>query len=204
MLPSARSASWCRQRRETAKYLSFPRFPTAQSPWPRTVPGGSSAAGTRAGSDTGALLGAAGIGVLALPTGRSGNSGGRLLVRRVRTSLEDVPRIGGLSVRRLPVVLGLSAVLLLAAGGPALADPPFGVSGSVTDQAGVLQGNDKAEIEQAIDDLRKNEGISEYVVFVSSFDGVNGEQWARQTAEQSGLGANDFLLAVAIGERHYG
>ena len=107
-------------------------------------------------------------------------------------------------MRRLPVVLGLTAALLLAGGGPALADPPFGVSGSVTDQAGVLSSGDKADVEQAIGDLLKNEGISEYVVYVSSFDGLNGEQWATQTAQASGLGADDVLLAVATGERHYG
>jgi uncharacterized membrane protein YgcG len=108
-------------------------------------------------------------------------------------------------VRRLTVVLGLTATLLLAAGGTALADPPFGVSGNVTDQAGVLSAGEKADIEQAIDDLRKNEGISEYVVLVDSFDGQNGKQWVAQTAEQSGLGANDVMLAVAVGgERHYG
>jgi hypothetical protein len=108
-------------------------------------------------------------------------------------------------VRRLPVVLGLTATLLLAAGGPALADPPFGVSGRVTDQAGVLSSSDKDRVEQAIDELQKNEGISEYVVLVDSFDGQNGKQWVAQTAEQSGLGANDVMLAVAVGgERHYG
>ena len=108
-------------------------------------------------------------------------------------------------MRRLSVVLGLMATLLLAAGGPALADPPFGVSGRVTDQAGVLSSSDKADIEQAIDDLRKNEGIGEYVVLVDSFDGQNGKQWVAQTAEKSGLGAKDVMLAVAVGgERHYG
>jgi len=112
--------------------------------------------------------------------------------------------IGGPSVRRLSVVLGLSAALLLAAGGPALADPPFGVSGRVTDQAGVLSSAEKNAVEQAIDDLQKNKGISEYVVYVNSFDGQNGKQWVAQTAEQSGLGANDVMLAVAIGERHDG
>src|SRR3954451_20157141 len=208
MLPSARSASWCRHRRETAKNLSSapvePRLPTAHAPWPRTVPGGSSAAGSRSGSDTGVSSEGRTAGRLLLPRSRAGNSGGPLLVRRVRTSLEDAHAHRRSSVRRLPVVLGLTAVLLLAGGGPALADPPFGVSGSVTDQAGVLSSGDKAEIEQAIGDLRKNEGISEYVVFVSGFDGLNGKQWVTQTAEQSGLGPNDVMLAVATGERHYG
>ena len=113
-------------------------------------------------------------------------------------------RIGGLSVRRLPVVLGLSAVLLLVGAGPALADPPFGVSGRVTDSAGVLSSSEKADVEKAIDDLQKNAGINEYVVYVSSFEGLNGKQWVAQTAQQSGLGANDLMLAVATGEKHYG
>ena len=78
-------------------------------------------------------------------------------------------------MRRLSVVLGLSAALLLAAGGPALADPPFGVSGRVTDQAGVLSSAEKNAVEQAIDDLQKNKGISEYVVYVNSFDGQKAE-----------------------------
>ncbi|HEV7186255.1 MAG TPA: TPM domain-containing protein, partial [Blastococcus sp.] len=107
-------------------------------------------------------------------------------------------------MRRLPVVLGLSAVLLLAAGGPALADAPFGVSGRVTDQAGVLSSSEKAQVEQSIDQLQKNAGISEYVVYVNSFEGLNGKQWVAQTAEKSGLGAKDVMLAVAVGERHYG
>ena len=107
-------------------------------------------------------------------------------------------------MRRLSVVLGLMAVLLVSAGGPALADAPFGVSGRVTDLAGVLSSADKDRVEQAIDELQKNEGLNEYVVFVDSFDGLNGKQWVAETAEQSGLGANDVMLAVAVGERHYG
>ncbi|MBW8765788.1 MAG: TPM domain-containing protein [Geodermatophilales bacterium] len=106
-------------------------------------------------------------------------------------------------MRRLSVVLGLLAVLLVGAGSPALADPPLGVTGRITDTVGALQG-DEDQVRQAIDDLEKNKGISEYVVFVSGFDGINGEEWARQTAQQSNLGPQDVLLAVAVDEHHYG
>ena len=107
-------------------------------------------------------------------------------------------------MRRLSVVLGLSAVLLLVAGGPALADPPVRCLRPGDRPGGCAQQQREAQVEQAIDDLQKNTGINEYVVYVNSFDGMNGKQWVAQTAEQSGLGANDVLLAVAIGERHYG
>src|SRR3954451_23143914 len=205
MLPSERSGRWCRHSCDTAKYRSSPRLPTAQSPTRRTVPGGRSAAGRRSDSVTDVSSALRTAARCPYPCGGSGNSGGPLLVRRVRTSWRTPRHIGGSSVRRLSVVLGLMATLLLAAGGPALADPPFGASGRVTDQAGVLSSSDKDRIEQAIDELQKNEGISEYVVLVDSFDGQNGKQWAAQTAEQSGLGANDVMLAVAVGgERHDG
>ena len=93
-------------------------------------------------------------------------------------------------MRRLSVVLGLPAVLL--ARRPAARPSPTrrsASSGRVTDQAGVLSAATKAEVEQAIDNLQKNEGINEYVVFVDSFDGLNGKQWVARPAEQSGLGA---------------
>ena len=106
-------------------------------------------------------------------------------------------------MRRLSVVLGSLAVLLAVGASPAWADPPAQVSSRITDPAVALQGKEAA-VMTAINNLQRDTGISEYVVFVSGFDGMNGEEWARQTAEQSGLGANDVLLAVAVDERHFG
>jgi hypothetical protein len=107
-------------------------------------------------------------------------------------------------VRRLTVVLGLLAVLLVGVASPALAAPPTAVTGRITDTAGVLKGQ-TADISAAIDRLQAKTGISEYVVFVPSFDGVLGEQWAKQTAQLSGLGPKDVLLAVAVSDtpHHY-
>src|SRR3954471_2110623 len=106
MLPSARSPSWWRQCRETAKY-SPPALPTAHPPTRRTAPGGRSAAGIRSGS----LIVPPRLGDVGGRTTHGGNLARRSRVRRVR----DVPR-GRPSplevvrtVRRLTIVLGLLA-----------------------------------------------------------------------------------------------
>jgi len=106
-------------------------------------------------------------------------------------------------VRRLTVLLGVLAALIVAGASPALAVAPMHVSSRITDQVNALKGNE-SDVSAALDDLEAKTGINEYVVYVSSFDGMNGEQWAQQTAQQSGLGAKDVLLAVAINEKHYG
>ena len=106
-------------------------------------------------------------------------------------------------MRRLSVVLGLLAVLLVGVAAPALAAAPLNVTGRITDQVGALKGDDQA-VSSAIDDLQAKTGINEYVIFVSSFDGMNGQQWVEQTAQQSGLTGNDVVLAVAVGDKHYG
>ncbi|MCW2705038.1 MAG: hypothetical protein JWQ37_3033 [Blastococcus sp.] len=107
-------------------------------------------------------------------------------------------------MRRFMIVLGLLAGLLLASGGPALAEPPPRVTTQLTDQAGVLQGNDVTRVQQALDDLRSRNGTRLFVVYVNTFDGADSATWARQTAQQSSLGAKDVLLAVAVQARQFG
>jgi uncharacterized membrane protein YgcG len=105
-------------------------------------------------------------------------------------------------VRRLTVVLGVLAVVGLLAP-PAAATPPIDVPGQITEQAGALDG-DTGRVQGALDDLREATGTQLFVVFVESFDGEDGETWADQTAQLSGLGGNDVLFAVATVDRRYG
>jgi TPM domain len=105
-------------------------------------------------------------------------------------------------VRRLFVVLGVSALLVLA-GGPALAVPPFRLDEQVVDQVGALSGNE-TQVEDAIDELAATNGMQLFVVFVSSFDGADGDDWAQSTAELSQLGGGDALIAVAVVDNLYG
>jgi hypothetical protein len=114
----------------------------------------------------------------------------------MRPSCLEVP------VRRLSVVLGLLALFVLL-GVPASAEPPFRLDDQVTDRAGVL-GGEESRVEGTLAQLREEENIQLFVVFVSSFDGASGTDWARQAATSSQLGGNDALLAVAVGDRAYG
>ena len=105
-------------------------------------------------------------------------------------------------MRRLCVVLGVLGMLLLA-GGPAAAVPPFRLADQVTDEAGVLGGG-TAQVEEALAELRADTGTQLFVAFVDSFDGADGDEWAAATAELSQLGRNDALIAVAVEDRAYG
>jgi hypothetical protein len=105
-------------------------------------------------------------------------------------------------VRRLTVVLGVLVFLGLSAG-PAAATPPFDVPGQVT----VSRGGpdiDTGSVQSALDDLQDATGTQLFVVFVESFDGADGQAWAAEAAQMSGLGGNDVLFAVATGDRRYG
>ncbi|MEX5718312.1 TPM domain-containing protein [Geodermatophilus maliterrae] len=106
-------------------------------------------------------------------------------------------------MRRVMGVLAVAAVLLLAGGGPALAEPPFSVPGEVTDLVGAL-GGDTAQVQQAVDERQAEDGTQVFVAYVSSFDGLASGEWAARTAQFSGLGRTDALLAVAVDDRQYG
>ncbi|MDN5932305.1 MAG: TPM domain-containing protein [Pseudonocardia sp.] len=93
---------------------------------------------------------------------------------------------------------------LLFGAGVALADPPSRVGGAVTDSAGVLAPGDPARITEAFGRLREANGTQVFVVYVESFDGAGGQDWADDAARMSQFGADDVLLAVAVDDRAYG
>ncbi|WP_298991618.1 TPM domain-containing protein [uncultured Pseudokineococcus sp.] len=104
----------------------------------------------------------------------------------------------------LGVLLAVLAPLLLVVGAPpASAVAPLRLDEQVTDQVGALAG-DEQQVEQALADLRAETGVQLFVVFVDSFDGLGGQEWAQQTGDLSQLGDGDGVLAVATGDRAYG
>jgi hypothetical protein len=105
-------------------------------------------------------------------------------------------------VRRLSVVLGATALLLLS-GGPALAEDPFRLDGQVVDEAGVLSSGEESQVADALDQLQAEDGTQLFVVFVDTFGGQTPGEWMQSTRQLSSLGGNDALLAVAVEDRDY-
>jgi uncharacterized membrane protein YgcG len=98
---------------------------------------------------------------------------------------------------------GLPAlVLVLLLTVPAVAEPPLVLDpGPITDRVGAIA--DPAAPLQAIERLEAETGTQLFAAFVASFDGMNTQTWANETASMSGLGGNDVLLAVAVEDRVY-
>jgi TPM domain len=110
---------------------------------------------------------------------------------------------GGWTVRWLLVFAAVVAIQLLGGGGPVSAEQPLRVDEPVTDRIDALAG-EGARVREALDQLRVANGTQLFVVYVSSFDGMNGQQWSDETARRSQLGDRDVLFAVAVDDRAYG
>ncbi|GAA3249052.1 TPM domain-containing protein [Pseudonocardia petroleophila] len=107
-------------------------------------------------------------------------------------------------MRRLLVLGALLVGVGLLGGGIAAAEPPTRVGPAVTDAVGVLAAGDEARITEAFARLREANGTQLFVVYVDSFDGAGGQDWADEAASLSQFGRDDVLLAVATGDRAYG
>ena len=79
---------------------------------------------------------------------------------------------------------------------------PLDLPGRITDPEGVL-GSQTDEVEAAMDRLEADTPYQLYVVYVDTFDGQDAQTWATATANLSGLGRDDVLLAVATEDRRY-
>ena len=104
-------------------------------------------------------------------------------------------------------ILALSAALSLLFAGSAAASATAPVelgSSYVVDEAGVLSGSDEAAAEDRLQQLSDETEADLWVVFVDEFtDPSDAADWATQTAEDNGLGSNQYLLAVAVDSRQY-
>lgn len=107
-------------------------------------------------------------------------------------------------MRRLTIVASLAAALLAGGAVPALADPPSGVTDQLSDRADVIDSGEEADARATLEDLGAETGSETYVVLVDSFDGTDQSTWAQSSFEQSGLDADDVLMAVAVEDRLYG
>src|SRR6185312_7538563 len=106
-------------------------------------------------------------------------------------------------MRRIATVAALVVALLACGAGMALAEAPLRVNGQITDKAGAL-GADPSPVQSALDRLSSDGNVRLYVVYVATFSGRRGQDWADQTAQMSQLGRSDALLAIAVEDRAYG
>ncbi|MCG7288413.1 TPM domain-containing protein, partial [Cellulomonas sp. ACRRI] len=85
---------------------------------------------------------------------------------------------------------------------PLVAADPEALTGEITDQVGALSGGDEATVQAALDQLSDETQYQLYVVYVDEFS-TERLSWVDQTAELTGLGSNDLVLAVATEQRSY-
>ena len=107
---------------------------------------------------------------------------------------------------RLARLLSLVAAILAAftlMAPSAAADPPFRLPDYVTDNAGVLNDKQLADVQKSVDQLYRDRHVRLWVVFVDSFAPQGAVGWAQQTQKISDLGSEDAILAVATGQRSY-
>ncbi|MGW9181992.1 TPM domain-containing protein [Agromyces sp. NPDC055661] len=107
---------------------------------------------------------------------------------------------------RTSAVLGIivGAVLALGATAPAMAEDPvdFGQS-PIVDTVGALSGS-TAEVEAAIERATDATGRQLFVAYVDEFTNPEAaDAWANDTAIGNNMGAEDYLLAVAVDGRAY-
>ncbi|MFC7489681.1 MULTISPECIES: TPM domain-containing protein [unclassified Knoellia] len=123
-------------------------------------------------------------------------------------SLRAALAAGLLAASAPAALLGAPATHATAAPGSVIAqlspaDAPFDLPDQLTDKAGVL-GGDLAALRAELEQLRADEGVQLFFVYVTSFDGRTGEDWTQATFTASGMGGDDVLVAVATQERRYG
>ncbi|WP_439902147.1 TPM domain-containing protein [Microbacterium azadirachtae] len=107
----------------------------------------------------------------------------------------------GLSLAAAPAIAAPSATP--AASLPAAAPVTLG-SDFVTDEAGVLSGTEKKDLNDRLDALSRSQNIQLFVVFVDTFSNPdNSQEWTNQVAIDNGLGQQQYLLAVATESRQY-
>ena len=106
-------------------------------------------------------------------------------------------------MRRVAAVTALVVGLLWCGAGAALAEAPLRVDDPVTDKTAAL-GAGPSQVQTALERLDADTDLRLYVVYVSTFSGRGGQDWADQTAQMSQLGRNDVLLAIATADRAYG
>ncbi|MGN6744111.1 MAG: TPM domain-containing protein [Amnibacterium sp.] len=109
-------------------------------------------------------------------------------------------------LRRITAGLVLGVLLTVGGASAAEAASPVDTGGaSVVDQANVLSAAQASTARTAVDQVSNDTSTRLTVVFVDTFsDPANDQDWAIASAQRSGLGTGDLLVAIAVQSRQYG
>ncbi|MBH0777264.1 TPM domain-containing protein [Nocardia bovistercoris] len=105
--------------------------------------------------------------------------------------------------RQVGTVLVALLFLVGLSGRVAVAEPPTRLDTYVVDQAKALEGDQPDRVRSAVDQLFADQQTRLWIVYVHDFGGLDPEQWAARTADQSRFGSRDLLLAVATQSTEY-
>lgn len=109
---------------------------------------------------------------------------------------------GGLAFSAAPLALAATDFVDAQATTTAEASlAPTELKDKVTDEAGVLSGGEKAEIEDAIAQLQQSKQLNAYVVYLSTFGGEDPSEWVR--AAITDKGPNTAVIAISPDDGKY-
>lgn len=122
--------------------------------------------------------------------------------RYVRIALAAPMIAGGLAFSAAPLALAATDFVDAQATTTAEASlAPTELKDKVTDEAGVLSGGEKAEIEDAIAQLQQSKQLNAYVVYLSTFGGEDPSEWVR--AAITDKGPNTAVIAISPDDGKY-
>ncbi|WP_221585766.1 YgcG family protein [Microbacterium sp. G2-8] len=103
---------------------------------------------------------------------------------------------------RLLGALGIAAALLFAPTTASATSPVTLGAGYVHDEADVLSPAEEDAAQQRLEQLRNDSDAEMWVVYVDEFtDPSDSAEWANETADDNGLGADQYLLAISTDGR---
>lgn len=114
--------------------------------------------------------------------------------RYLRIALAAPLLAGGVALSAAPQALAVTDSVLAQMAPTELKD-------NVVDEAGVLSGGEKAEIEDAIAKLKESKKLNAYVVYLSSFGGEDPATWVREAVTDKG--PNTAVIAISPEEGKY-
>ena len=108
------------------------------------------------------------------------------------------------SARLLGAALALGLIGAMVPTAAQATEPVDFGGATILDPVDAVTSAQEQEIQQAIDQLQQQTGVTLHVAYVDTFTGASTPQaWGQATKEANGFGSGDALLAVAVDGREY-